>query len=111
MRLCSLILARVVSCKFINNRHGVISISDMANVTLKDCYFEIEHANGTAIQVFAYPKSLLKILGNNTLNIIKLNNAKTIFIHLPSNKLANLNNVLWQCGNGWNFKVYLSSGI
>ena len=86
----------VVSCKFINNRHGrgpstgVISISDMANVTLKDCYFEIENVNGTAIQVFAYPKSLLKILGNNTLNIIKLNNAKTIFIHLPSNKLANL---------------------
>lgn len=87
---------QVVTCKFIDNHHGkgpstgVISISDMANVTLEDCYFEIRKVNGTAIQVFAYPKSLLTILGNNTLNITKLNDAKTIFIHLPSNKLANL---------------------
>ena len=87
---------QVDSCKFIDNHHGqgpstgVISMSDMANVTLNDCYFEIGKVNGTAIQVFAYPKSLLTIVGNNTLNITKLNDAKTIFIHLPSNKLANL---------------------
>lgn len=84
---------QVVSCKFIDNligksaSTGVISISDRANVTLRDCYFELGKFGGTAIQVFAYPKSLLKILGNNTFNIIKLNDGKTIFIHLPSNKL------------------------
>ncbi len=82
---------QLVSCKFIDNRHGqgaatgVISISDMANVTLEDCYFELGKVVRTAIQVIAYPNSLLKILGNNTFNIMKLDDAKTIFVHLPNN--------------------------
>ena len=85
---------QVVSCRFIDNHHGrisstgVISISDMANVTLNDCYFEYRKDGGTAIQVLAYPKSILTILGNNIFNIIELKDTKIIFIHLPSNNLA-----------------------
>jgi hypothetical protein len=87
---------QVLSCRFIDNHHGqssttgVISISDSANVTLNDCYFEYAKDAGTAIQVLAYPNSLLTILGNNTFNIIELKDSKTIFIHLPCNNLPSL---------------------
>ena len=84
----------IMSCRFIDNRHGkgpstgVISISDTANVSFESCYFEIgKDHHDTAVQVFAYPNSLLKFFGNNTFNILKLDDSGTIFVHLPSNNL------------------------
>ena len=86
-------LFEVVSCKFINNRHGqspstgIISISDAVKVTLRDCYFEVSGGDDNAVQVLAYPNSFVTIRGNNTINITKTNGEKTIFAHLPGNNL------------------------
>ncbi|CAB4018500.1 Hypothetical predicted protein [Paramuricea clavata] len=83
-------ISRVSSCRFLDNKAGenpytgVVTISEKARVTFYNSYFENRQTKVPSNQLFASENQPLYFVGENTFNLVALNEGQSVFIRIPT---------------------------
>ena len=105
---------QVTSCRFYDNKAekspyaAVVTVSEWAFVTFKDCYFENRQTASAATQFYARAFSSIHFKGKNTFNMLALNQGQAIFTRIPSGtgtKLIIRTNFKILCPEGYILKT------